>query len=515
MPTGAPRLLARIASAVLVCGLLMLVIFAGILKVNYPLRNDQSLFLLFAEEISKGSNLYTTIWDIKQPFIFIFYYVAGKFGGFSDYAAHTMDLIWNICFFVVVVVFSRRHFASRWIAGITPFFLLIYYTYVSPSELTQVEALIALPLMLSAVLAIRAADNTPATVPLAFLAGFSAGVASGFKIPFAMTALSIHVYVLVCAWRGGTPARAVVLRLFLPWLSGAMLLWLLLLVYFLAHGTAGEFLRSTFLYAAQDAMNLEQAPLSRLLLGCAQILVTLAPWFCLLGGFLLPPRIEERVPLAPLLLIWIGVATAMILVQRFSWWPYHWWQLLAPLFLLCMLGLDRIVGAIHERAWLDGRQRWILPLLLLAPFSVVLNPLGQNAYFVINAGAPRSFDGTAFRLEVDRNYRDVLGATAAFPGDCARDRIYVFGTPAIYLRLGCRYLHKFAGQNVPYISEDQRAELAERLRAMPPDWIFVAPALADWLERREPALQALLDAGYRPAISGDWGTWFGRIGGGG
>jgi hypothetical protein len=155
-----------------------------------------------------------------------------------------------------------------------------------------------------------------------------------------------------------------------------------------------------------------------------------------------------------------------------------------------------------------------LPLLLLAPFTVVLNQVGQNAYFVFAAGAPRAFDGTAFRLEVDRNYRDVLEATAAFPGDCAQDRIYVFGTPAIYLRLDCRFLYKFAGQNIPYISPAQRAELAERLLAMPPDWIFVAPASAEQLQRREPTLQALLNSGYRPAVSGDWGTWHRRATGG-
>jgi hypothetical protein len=211
-------------------------------------------------------------------------------------------------------------------------------------------------------------------------------------------------------------------------------------------------------------------------------------------------------------LIWISIATLVILVQRFSWWPYQWWQLLAPLFLLCMLGLDRIVGAASgAAAWLGPRHRWLLPLLLLAPFTAVLNQLGQNAYVVADAGGLRSFDGTAFRLAVDRNYSDVLGATNAFPGDCNRDRIYVFGTPAIYLRLDCRYLYTFAGQNLAYMRATQRAELAQKLRATPPDWIFVAPVSAERLRRQERELQALLDADYRPAVAGDWGTWYRRV----
>lgn len=461
-------------------------------------------------QLDQGTLLYSSIWDIKQPSIFIFYYVAGKLFGFSDYGVHLAELIWNICLCVILFVLCRRHFASRWIAFVVPFFLVIYYVHVSPSEQTQVETLVGLPMLLAALLAIRAADASPPAVLLAFAAGFFAGIASTFKIPFAVTAGAIHAYVLFRAWRAGTPAVAVIVRLGLPWLLGAAVVWLMLLGYFVAIGGAAAFLETTFVHTLQGAVGFEQAPLSRLLLGAAQIAVILAPWLCLLVGFVLPPRLDERVPLAPLLVVWIVVATLMILVQRFSWWPYQWWQLLAPAFLLCMLGLDRVVGALANAPWRAGRARWVLPLLILAPFTAVLTQLGQNAYTAMDAGAPRAFDGTAFRLAVDRNYDEVLAATAAFPGDCSRDRVYIFGTPAIYIRLDCPYLYKFAGQNLAYITPAQRAELADKLRAAPPEWIFVAPASADWMGRREPGLLAWLESEYRRAAAGDWGAWYGR-----
>ena len=515
-PAASTAVRGKIVCVTLACLTLALIACAALLKLAYPLRNDQALFLLYAVNIEHGSALYTNIWDIKQPGVFFFYYVAGKLFGFSDVGVHLFEMIWNLSFASLVIILGRRHFGSPWIASIAPFFLVIQYVYTSASEQTQVETLVAFPILAAALLAVRAADGGRGDVALALGAGICAGVAAAFKIPFALICTVIHAYVVVCAWRSGRPLKAVILRLALPWMAGAGLVWLLLLGYFASRGAAVSFLLTTFIYPFTGAMALEQAPFSRLFFGAAQIIVTLAPWLCLLAGFLLPPRIRERVPLAPLLLIWIGVEVFDILVQRFSWWPYHWFLLLAPLFLLCLLGLDRIVGAPLVAADLARRHRSFMFFLLLAPFTVVLNQLGQNAFTAFEAGGFRAFDGTAFRRAVDRNYDGVLAATAAFPGDCGRDRIYVLGTPAIYTRLGCRFDYRYVGQNLPYITAAQRAELVEQLQVMPPHWIFVAPAMAERLEQlrpTEPALTALLTTDYRLAASGDWGAWYQRVAG--
>ena len=423
-------------------------------------------------------------------------------------------MIWNLGFAALIIAQGRRHFGSRWIASIAPFFIVIQYAYTNASEQTQVETLVALPILASALLAIRAADAGAGAVVVALLAGMCGGIAAAFKIPFALIVTVVHGYVLLCAARSGTPLRQVILRLALPWVVGAVLIWLAMLGYFAARGAAAAFLQTTFVYPFTGAMTLAPAPFMRLFAGGAQLVVTLAPWLCLTAGFLLPARVAERVPLAPLLVLWIGVEVFDILVQRFSWWPYHWFLLLAPAFLLCMLGLDRIIGVPFVAADLTRRHRSVMLFVLLAPLTVVLSQLGQNAFTLVKAGWPGAFDGRAFRSAVDRNYDAAAAATAAFPGDCARDRIYVFGIPAIYTRLGCRFEYRYVGQNLPYITAAQRAELAEQLRCMPPDWILVTPAMAKGLEQlraTEPALSALIDAGYRAAASGDWGTWYRRI----
>lgn len=502
----------KIVCLALACLTLTLIVCSALLKLAYPLRNDQALFLLYSINIDRGATLYTDIWDIKQPAVFLFYYFGGKIFGFSDVGVHLFEMVWNIGFAILVIIIGRRHFGSPWVASLAPFFLVIQYVYTSASEQTQVETLVAFPIFASVLLGARAAEGGGTDVALALIAGICAGIAAAFKIPFALICTVVHAYVVVCAWRSGRPRRAVVLRLALPWMAGASLVWLVLLGYFASRGAAAGLLLTTFVYPFTGAMALEQAPFSRLFFGGSHLALTLAPWLCLLAGFVLPPRLSERVPLASLMLIWIGVEVFDILVQRFSWWPYHWFLLLAPLFLLCMVGLDRIIGAPPVSAGAE-RRRVVLFFLLLAPFTVVLGQFGQNAFAVYEAGGLGAFDGTAFRRAVDRNYDAVLDATAAFPGDCRRDRIFVLGTPAIYTRLGCRFDYRYVGQNLPYITAAQRAELVEQLIRMPPDWILVTPAMAARLERlrpAEPALSTLLDSGYQPAASGDWGTWYRR-----
>ena len=502
--------------AALVCLTFVAVASSALLKVPYPLRNDQALFLLFGYNIDQGSVLYSDIWDIKQPGVFLFYYVAGRFFGFTDVGVHIFEMLWNLGFAALIIGLSRPHFASRWIASIAPFFIIIQYAYTSASEQTQVETLVAFPILASALLAIRAAGagvGASAAV-LALLAGMCGGIAAAFKIPFALIVTVLHGYVLLCAARSGMPLRHVILRLALPWSVGAGLIWLAMLGYFASNGAAAAFLLTTFVYPFTGAMTLEPAPFLRLFIGGAQLAVTLAPWLCLAAGFLLPGRVAERVPLAPLLLIWIGVEVFDILVQRFSWWPYHWFLLLAPAFLLCMLGLDRIVAVPFVAADLARRHRSFMLFLLLAPFTVVLSQLGQNAFTVVEAGWPRAFDGRAFRSAVDRNYDGVVAASAAFPGDCQRERIYVLGTPAIYRELDCSFGYRYSGQNLPYITAAQRADLVQQLRANPPEWIFIAPPMAKRMEQlavREPDLTTLIDTEYRLAAYGDWGTWHRRI----
>ena len=517
MPIASPGASAavrgKIVCAALACLMLTFIVCSALLKLAYPLRNDQALFLLYSINIDYGDILYNDMWDIKQPAVFLFYYFGGKIFGFSDVGVHLFEMIWNISFAILVIILSRRHFGSPWVASLTPFFLVIQYVYASPSEQTQVETLVAFPIFASALLGARAAEGGWGDVTLALIAGVCAGIAAAFKIPFVLICIVIHAYVLGCAWRSGRPGKAVVLRLALPWAAGGGLVWLMLLGYFAGRGAAAGFLLTTFVYPFTGAMALEQAPFSRLFFGAAHLALTLAPWLCLLAGLLLPPRLRERVPLVSLMAIWIGVEVFDILVQRFSWWPYHWFLLLAPLFLLCMVGLDRIIGAPPVAAGLDRRQRCVLFFLLAAPFAAVLGQFGQNAFTVYEAGGLRAFDGTAFRRAVDRNYDAVLGATAAFPGDCRRERIYVFGTPAIYTRLGCRFDYRYVGQNLTFITAAQRAELADQLRRKPPDWILVTPAMAARLERlrsTEPALAALLTTDYRPAASGEWGIWYRR-----
>ena len=59
----------------------------------YPFASDQALFLHIAKELQENARLYTDVWDIKQPGLFGFYYVARRLFGFDEIDVHTLDLL--------------------------------------------------------------------------------------------------------------------------------------------------------------------------------------------------------------------------------------------------------------------------------------------------------------------------------------------------------------------------------------------------------------------------------------
>src|SRR5512132_4142624 len=57
---------------------LLVVIAAGLIRVEMPLNGDQALFLAYARRFDEGLQLYVDLWDVKPPAVFAFYYLAGE-----------------------------------------------------------------------------------------------------------------------------------------------------------------------------------------------------------------------------------------------------------------------------------------------------------------------------------------------------------------------------------------------------------------------------------------------------
>jgi hypothetical protein len=79
---------------------LPLIIVAALASIHlpYPFAGDQTLFLLGAAALDRGEVLYVDFWDIKQPGIYLFFWLAGRLFGFSKIGVHLLELIWQLKF---------------------------------------------------------------------------------------------------------------------------------------------------------------------------------------------------------------------------------------------------------------------------------------------------------------------------------------------------------------------------------------------------------------------------------
>jgi hypothetical protein len=73
---------------------LLVIVAAGLIRLEMPLNGDQALFLSYARRFDEGLRLYVDLWDVKPPAVFAFYYLAGSLFGFTDRGIHLFELLW-------------------------------------------------------------------------------------------------------------------------------------------------------------------------------------------------------------------------------------------------------------------------------------------------------------------------------------------------------------------------------------------------------------------------------------
>src|SRR5512144_1077164 len=130
---------------------LLLIAAFGALKLPLPLHRDGATFLWLASQLDRGAVLYADVWDVKQPGIFIFDYLAGRMFGFSAEGVHLFELLWQSTFAVIVMIALRPALEHRWLAAVAPVaFLAGYYIFCEAHQQTQLEILVGLPLFVAA-----------------------------------------------------------------------------------------------------------------------------------------------------------------------------------------------------------------------------------------------------------------------------------------------------------------------------------------------------------------------------
>lgn len=507
---------------------LLLIASVGALKLGLPLHRDTATFMWMATQLDHGAVLYADVWDVKQPGVFVFAWVAGKLFGFTAQGLHVLGLAWNLTFAVVTIIALRPLMRHPWIAAVASVACLVpYYVYLEPYQQTQLEMLVALPLFITAWMSTVDWHGEGRRAAGFFAAGIAAGVATAFKHVLAPIPVAFVLTASVAVLRrgdvdGSSPVanrwHRLLLYTWMPFAAGVVLVWGGITLAFWRLGALEPFLATTFLYPLAALGAVPSATLGRLALSVSIFVVAMAPWLIYASWGLVVQLREKGPALFGQMVVWFVTGTLVFLLQKSSWWAYHMLLLYAPVGVLAARGLDLIL----ERITSGGTKVAITPAHrglgapVIAAFLVV--PLvaangfqmAKTAHAVlINVLQPGN-GLERYQRQVSSDYTQAADAAAFLSAHAPDGPVYVFGDPTILLLSGRSSALPEQGSAWGFYLPDQWRRLPDALRTSTPVWVFLEELSRPTVEQISPETAALLHDHYRVVWSTPYGRWFER-----
>jgi hypothetical protein len=485
----------------------------GAVRLADAFHGDHALFLQYAEGMARGEVLYRDIWDNKQPGIFAFYLVAGSIAGFSEIGVRLSELAYQLVFSAVLVVTVRPWLRTWWLAALAPITTVgAYYATTGTWHLTQAEFVVAFPMYLGLWLAATPWPTTRRRRVALGIAGACAGIVVAFKLVLAPI---IVVGWLVSLWTSPDPlsVRSVITERVVPAALGATVVVGALVASFVAAGAWDAFAWATFAYPVVATAEIAMAPWSRLVRSAAWYATAAAPWLVLAAAAGVRWRGRQREWLAVQLVVWIVMGAVAILVQRFSWWEYHFTLFIVPVGLLAIRGADGIIAAVRP----DRRRATALVLaivLVAAPgvatgvrlWTAGVEPVGMLGSAGDDAALLAHHRATSDTYEEVWRDTRFLVEPDALPGP-----IYVFGDP-LYLQLSDRVQAiPTHGWSWEMLVGAQWAALPRELADAAPAYVFLDEDYRELVGDRAPAVPAWLEAAYEPLLTTEAGSWYRRL----
>lgn len=493
---------------------LVFVVLVGLLNLPLPFHGDQALFNLGAVRMSEGGVLYRDFWDLKQPGIFFFYLAGGKLFGFTEVGIHLFELLYLVALSFILVVSLKRYFDHPPLTALVPLLTVgVYYGVTGSWQMTQVEGLVGFPLYLCVWLTSTLPQNPVRRNGCLFLAGVLGGIILLFKLILLPLLLAFWVAVLVEEVRRGQERFfSILARLFIPSVLGILCPVAIVLGYFASVGTLPLLFQTWFEYPPRILAELPASGSGNLVKGLLWLAGQLSPLLALgfAGAYLSLGRRKDL--FTKNLILWVVVGFAVILIQRRSWWTYHYLLLLVPLGILAVRAVDILYG--HFKQFADPvptrKNLLAISLVLMLLFGHVLASIGEKGLFL----ALSHFSGDEGRqaLFEDRfngDYR-IIRKEAAFlseqgsrPGD-----IYVCGNPLYYHLSGRGQAVALNGWALELYLPEMWDRLAEQLAKARPPYLFVDVDYRDVIRTRAPIVSGVLQRNYRLLHQSQGGDWY-------
>jgi hypothetical protein len=541
-------------------------VLAGGLCIAMPFWGDQSMFTVFARELTQGAVLYRDLFDIKQPGIFVFYAFGGLLFGFNEVGIHLFELIYWLAFSVFALVTLPPYFTTRWGATLVPVFtIVVYYLYAGLLDLTQVEILVAFPLLVAWWLIDQANPSTRAGLRRYAAAGLAAATVVLLKHLYLLIILAFLGYAGLRSVRRGFPI-ADIKRSIAVFLVSLVVPLLIVGAYFVAHGQLGRIWWAYFEMAPASQL-MRPRHYDYLIAGARRFMIGHAPFLLLavLGCVhVMRLRARPQLDLIVGMVLWGALgAVAVIFLQ--GWNEYKWPLFTIPLGILAVVGVEALgamarsfgikprllilaagaaigiltfvvgepvpqlqtrlllsviigvcAGVGAELLVMSPRARRVMLLALAAALAVsiglaAIGPVNKIRTLMAYDFALTAAGRTAFQRSWNHSYLaadkdlEVLRSGDPLPGP-----LHVFGDQFLLLRANRRLAVPIPGWGPWFLDDRAWREMNSDLRSTLPPYIIVESHLESYIRTRSPVIMDLIASRYKVAFVGELGTWYVR-----
>ncbi|MFN6465124.1 MAG: glycosyltransferase family 39 protein [Nostoc sp. DedVER02] len=479
----------------------------GIIHLPFPFSGDQALFTTGALEMQQGKILYRDFWDLKQPGIYYFYFLAGNLFGFNEIGIHIFELIYMMLFSIILQLTLKPYFQHPIIASLVPLLTVgVYYISSYHLQLTQVEGLVGFPLFLCLWLTYQSFDfEGKQKFFQLLLSGFVGGIVLIFKLIFLPIILAFWLTILLhSVLIKHHKFKKLVIEIFLPIFIGIIFPILGVVSYFVSVDSLAIVYKTFFVYPSQVVAN-GTFSISKLLFGTAWFLKSFITLIFLAIVAINVSLRQNKNLLTLLFVVWFIFGLAIIFLQTRSLWSYHYLLLFVPTGILAAKGLDILWQPFKES---NSRIiKIIIPILFLLP--LLFNLQSKIIALVQNNFALTKDTQLQYQAAFRKDYA-LLRSEVEFlsqPGNLAGE-IFVAGDPSIYYLSRRTQATSLNAWSLELFLSEQWPQLLGELDSSKPAYIFIFDNYQSLIKKEFPKILELIDQRYRILSKSNDGIWY-------
>jgi 4-amino-4-deoxy-L-arabinose transferase-like glycosyltransferase len=346
---------------------------------SIPFERDEGEYSYIAWRMGYHEIPYRDWFDQKPPGVFWAYRIALMLPMDAIRSVHLVGALFAAGTALALFFLARRWLPDFWAAFAGIMFGVVCAQPSLQGIAANTELFMLLPLTLSLIPFVAAADADRPRIPLMLLCGALTGVAAAFK-----QVAAVNWLFLALAWplvvKDGRKGRTTVLFAACS-LAGAAIPWVILTLYFAARGAFADFLDNVLFHNLEYAGRLSWNDRWGLLLSALQ---SLAPsqvviWFFSLAG-IISIFGAGRAKWGIVCLLWALTSMAGVAAGGY-FFGHYFLQLLPWLCLMAAIGAAAVANILTVRRiplWL-GRSAILaaalaMPLVTLAPFLFKYSP---------------------------------------------------------------------------------------------------------------------------------------------